>query len=188
MKLMESGRPLMRQHDDRLPGRDHGFDELLLGADQVERVAVAEMFFRPRLTVRALVLAHHNDGDVGLSRGIRGGANAGGLRCRVGDINCIFVPRRPALLAGGDLAAFGKYDLHSRLNPLADSVENADLVPWAGIAAVSAEMNVGGIWPDDSDRFQFRRVERQKIALILQAAQSLSARPSAPVAGARVYW
>src|SRR5579863_4893060 len=126
------------------------------------------MLFRPGFAVGAFVFANYDNGNIGFSRSVGGGADAGGLRGRIRDINFIFVPRRPALLAGSDLAALGEDNFHARLNPFADSVENADLVPWAGVTAVAADVNVGGVRTDDGDRLQFRRIERKKIAVVLQ--------------------
>src|SRR6266699_7003990 len=117
------------------------------------------MLLRPRLTIRTLVFTNHNDSDVGLASGIGSLADAVLLRFSIRNLDFVFVPCRPALLTGCDLAPFGIEHLHARLNSLLNAIENADLISWSRIAAVSAEVHIGCIRPDHCDSFHFLCVQ-----------------------------
>src|SRR5712691_11783679 len=126
------------------------------------------MLLRPRLAVRTLVFADQNDSDICLARDISGLADTVLLRFSIRDFNFVFVPGRPALFAGSDLAAFGIEHFYARLNSLLNAIQNADLIPWTGIAAVSSEVHIRRIRPNYGDSLQLLCVQWQKIAVVLE--------------------
>src|SRR6266481_5660526 len=117
------------------------------------------MLLRPRLTVRTLVFANNYYGDIRLARDIGGLTDTVLLRFGIRDFDFVFIPGRPALFAGSDFAAFGIEHSYARLNSLLNAIQNADLIPWTGIAAVSAQVHIRRIRPDDGDGLQFLCVQ-----------------------------
>jgi hypothetical protein len=77
-----------------------------------------------------------------------------------------FATSRDSLEARRDLAAFRVKHLGLVAHAGANAIENADSV--AGIAAVSAQVHVGGVGPDHRNRLQLGQIERQQVLLVLQ--------------------
>src|SRR3974390_3052736 len=108
----------------------------------MERVAIAQVIFRPGLAVGALVFSDYHDGDIRLAGNLSRLANAGLLSLWIGEFDLVLIPRRPTLLAGRDLAAFSKHDLGGGTDAALDSFENAHLIAGSGIATVSTQVDI----------------------------------------------
>src|SRR5215467_16211326 len=92
----KNGRDMLRRVIDRkrtaIDQENYGWDvglndclnELILCAQKVERIPVAEMLFRPGFAICAFGFAHDDDGDVGLLGNRCSGADALALRFRIG--------------------------------------------------------------------------------------------------------
>ena len=165
--IVDGKRPAVDQeHDGGLSGLDDGPDQLVLIADQVERIPVSQMVLRPGLAVGALVLAYHDDGDVGAPHHLHRVVNAFQLRFGIRLLDLALVPPGPPLLALGDPRTLRVNDLGGRAGPLANPIQ--DTHPAAGVPGVSPQVNVGRIGTDHRDGLQLREVERQQVAVVLE--------------------
>src|SRR5580700_4904580 len=131
------------------------------------------MLLGPGLAVGAFVFSNHDDRDVGLARDSSSGTDAFELRLGIRLSDFVFVPRRPTLLSRRDFAAFRIEHLDAVTRPLANAIEDADLISQSWVAAIPAEMHVSGVGPDHRNRFQFLQIEREEISLILEQYDGL---------------
>ena len=99
------------------------------------------------------------------------------LRLWIGQFDFVFVPSRPAV-RGRDLAAFRVQHFGFVPDALSDPVKDGDVISLSGITAVAAQMNIGGIGPDDRNGFELVKVERKQIAYHFSAGRSTSRRLS----------
>src|ERR1700731_641667 len=131
------------------------------------------MLLGPGLAVGAFVFSNHADRDVGLARAPGSGADAFELRLGIRLSDFVFVPRRPSLLSRRDFAAFRIEHLDTVTCPLANTIEDADLISQSWVAAIPAKMHVSGVGPDHRNRFQFLQIEGEEVFLILEQYDGL---------------
>src|SRR6185437_14484902 len=93
-----------QENDDRLAGVDNGFDEIVLRAEQVKRIAVAAVIFGPGFAVRALVFTDDKNGDIGLFGSFDRLGDVVGLRLRINQLHIIVEPAVPVLALVGEAA------------------------------------------------------------------------------------
>ena len=139
-----------QQHDHRFAGGQHGVDQFLLPADQVEAGAVAQVLGRPGLARRLFVAADGEHDHIGAPGDLDG----------LGDLFAIFlrIARRDFVLCPGaadrDLAAFAVEHLRALADAGVDAVEHGDVV--LRHAAVAAEQTAIGVGADDGDGLDAR--------------------------------
>ena len=97
--------------DERLSALVFGIDQIVLRAEQVERVAVTKVVLGPGLAVGGFILPDHEDGDVRLLRGFSGGFDAVLLRGRIDQLYVVGEPAMPVIRGAGDFAALGVNDI-----------------------------------------------------------------------------
>src|SRR5580704_17406537 len=131
------------------------------------------MLLEPGVAVGAFVFSNHDDRDVGLARYCSSGADAFELRLGIRLSDFVFVPRRPTLVSRRDFADFRIEHLDTVTCPLANPIEDADLISRYWVAAIPAEVHVSGVGPDHRNRFQFLLIEREEIFLILEQYDGL---------------
>src|SRR5262245_21455445 len=162
--VVDRERPAVDEHYDCWLARlQHGFDQIVLSAYQVQTVAVAEVIVRPTFLVRVLVAAEREHNHV------RGFGDldrfCDQFRVALGVVRRRAVaPPVPSLFR--DLATFGVIDFDLLADLIAHSFEYADAA--SGVVAVAAQMNAGRIWADDRDGLQFGAIERQQAAFVLE--------------------
>ena len=124
------------------------------------------MFRRPGFAIGALVLAHHDNGDVRIPRHLGRRRDAFQLELGAGEFDLVLVPRRPALLAFRDPAALRVNHLGSRARARADAIQDADAAP--RIPAVTAYVNIRRVGTDHRNGLVLRQVQRQQVAVVLE--------------------
>src|SRR5260370_3814357 len=122
--------PIDQQHDRGSPGFDYCFDQIILRAEQFERIAVAAMLLRPSLAVAAFVLADHENCDIG-------GLCSGGslfdlvrLGCWINQLHVVVEPTMPVLMLVGESAALLAPNLCLSFHPILNSLQNSYAVRW----------------------------------------------------------
>src|SRR5260370_3746156 len=130
--------PIDQQHDRGSPGFDYCFDQIILRAEQFERIAFAAMLLRPSLAVAAFVLADHENCDIG-------GLCSGGslfylfrLGCWINQLHVVVEPTMPVLMLVGESAAFPVPNLGLTSDPILNFFETSSAL--SGETALSASM------------------------------------------------
>ena len=163
-----------------VPGLHHGPHQVVLGAQEVEGVAVPQMLFRPGLAVGALVLPDHEDGHLGLSRHVRGDPDALDLCCGIDQLHVVLEPPVPVGWGIRYLAALGVDDGRPRADPVADPLQEAHAV--GRPTTVAPEVDPVGVGSDHGDGLELFEVQGQQALFVLQQDDRLLGRfKAAPV-------
>src|SRR5260370_9100772 len=159
--------PAVNQEDNRRsPGFDDGFDEIILRAQQLKRIAVAAMIFRPGFAVRALVFADYNNGHFGALTGVNRGFDVVRLRTGIYQFHIVVEPAMPVLMFVSEPAAFGINHFGLGSDPVLNTLKDRYSV--RRHAAVAAEVKAVGIRTDYGNGFDFAQVEREQLLFVLQ--------------------
>src|ERR1035438_3859215 len=105
------------------------------------------MILCPRFAISAFIFANDDDRNISLLRRIYRSLNRSGLRLWVDELHVVSPPPAETLWRGRYLAAFGIEHLHLIAHFGLDAIQHAHAV--TGIAAIPAQMHVGGVRSDD---------------------------------------
>ena len=112
------------------------------------------MLFGPCFAVGAFIFAHHQYGHVGLARRIDCRLNRRCLRLRIDKLDVVRPPAQVALRRRRDLAALCVEHRRFAAHACTNAIQNAHSL--AGIACVSAQVNVGRIGSNHGNGLQLR--------------------------------
>src|SRR3984957_5248279 len=157
------GTAVEQNGDYRLVSGEHGFGQIVLGAEESEIVAVAFVLGSPGLAGGLLVVAQDEDDHVGFLGRLYGFRYARGVAVWIAEDYFVGVPVGKRF---GDFRTFSVENFCGRADAMLDSLENADTA--AGFIAVATEVNVGGVGADHRDVFVLGGVQREKVILIFQ--------------------
>ena len=90
--------PVEEESDDRLAERGHGFDQLILAADQVEAGAVAHVLQVPGFARGLLVAADGEHDDVGLLRHFDSFGDLSAIFCGIAGDDFVLIPGPPMVI------------------------------------------------------------------------------------------
>ena len=124
------------------------------------------MSFGPRLAIRALRFANHQDRHVGLASGLHGSANTRCLALRRGQLRVVLIPSGPSLFSRSDLAALRIEHLDVFSGARADAFQNTHTVEW--LAGITANVHVRRIGADDGERLDFLFVQGEQMILVFE--------------------
>src|SRR5579883_3435216 len=157
-------RPSMLEEDDGgLAGGEDSFGEIVLIAEEIKVVAIAGMIDGPGFARGLFIAAERKDDDIGLAGDGHGFFDALGVERGIAEHDFIGVPIGIGLR---DFAAERVENFGGGADFVLDALEETDAA--AGIVAVAAEMNLGGVRSDDGDFFIFAFGQRKQMAFVLQ--------------------
>ena len=165
---LDAGRaPLDQEQDNGFTGGVYGPQQLFLPARQVQAVPVAQVGRGPALAAGLLVIAQHQQHNIGFAGRFHGPGNE--LRVAPGIVQpgIVVEPHLSRIVAGlSDTAALGIQHFDRLSHFLADALQ--DRKTSARMTAVSPQPERRGVGADHRQRAELAPIERQEPALVLQ--------------------